>query len=319
MKIDLKKTLGILMLLVIAAFALTGCDGKEPAAVEAPAAEVAPVEVASVEDVVDAYFANMPAHGYKVAYTDVIDMVKAGEDMTLLDIRRADDYAAGHITGAVNLAWGSTDLADQVANIPQEGNVFVYCYSGQTSGQAVALMNLVGIPARSVTFGFKYGVATVEGYEEIVDTTVYTLPALANDIDATLLAVYTGYYEDMAAAVGSNFASNVLSEANAKAIFDAADPDVVFVSIRKADAFAAGHIEGATNMPWGNTMHEMFDSLPADKKIVIYCYSGQTAGQTVGMLRALGYDAVSLKGGMGVPGNAPMGWGTRGYPVVASN
>ena len=324
MKIDLKKTVSILMLLTIAAFAFVGCDGKEPEAVEAPPAEAAPVETASVEtvsleDAVDAYFANMPDHIYKIGQADFVELVKAGEEMTILDIRRVDDYAAGHITGAVNLAWGTTALSDQVANIPQDGSVFIYCYSGQTAGQAVALMNLVGIPARSVNLGFSYGISKVEGYEEIVDTTVNTLPAVANDIDATLLAAYTGYYEDMATAGGTNFANNIVSEANAKAILDAADPDVVFVSIRRAEHFAEAHIEGATNMPWGSSMHEMFASLPADKKIIIYCYSGQTAGQTVAMLRVLGYDAVSLKGGMGVGSNAPMGWSNQGFPTVASN
>jgi rhodanese-related sulfurtransferase len=51
----------------------------------------------------------------------------------------------------------------------------------------------------------------------------------------------------------------------------------------------------------------------------VYCYTGQTAGQVVGALRLLGFDAVSLKGGMGMPANEPMGWMSQGYPTVASN
>ena len=46
-------------------------------------------------------------------------------------------------------------------------------------------------------------------------------------------------------------------------------------------------------------MHEMFSLLNARKKLIVYCYTGQTAGQTVAALRMLGYDAVSLRGGMG--------------------
>jgi rhodanese-related sulfurtransferase len=56
--------------------------------------------------------------------------------------------------------------------------------------------------------------------------------------------------------------------------------------------------------------------LPKDKKIVVYCYTGQTAGQATAALRMMGYDAVSLNGGMGTPANAPMGWANKGYPVV---
>jgi rhodanese-related sulfurtransferase len=95
-----------------------------------------------------------------------------------------------------------------------------------------------------------------------------------------------------------------------------AEEIMTIVSIRQADAYAEGHIEGAINIPWGAGMQESFSSLPKDEKLVVYCYSGQTAGQTVGILRLLGYDAVSLKSGMGTPVTAPSGWANEGFPVV---
>lgn len=315
---NLKRALAVLMILAVAAFFFS-CSKDEEAAPAAAAPEAAPAETVSVEDAVEAYFTNMPDHIYKIGQADFLDLVAAGEEMTILDIRKADDYAAGHIQGAVNLPWGSSALVDELANIPQEGNIFLYCYSGQTAGQAVALMNMVGIPVRSVNLGYVYGISRVEGYEAYVTTDAATLPAANNDIDDTLMAAYADYYADMAEAAGTTFASNIVSEANAKAILDAADPDVVFVSIRQQDAYDAGHIEGASLIPFGGDMYDDFASLPADKKIIIYCYSGQTAGQTVAMLRVLGYDAVSLKGGMGVGANAPLGWSNQGFPVVASN
>ena len=69
-------------------------------------------------------------------------------------------------------------------------------------------------------------------------------------------------------------------------------------------------------MPWGKGMQEQFSTLPTDKTIVIYCYTGQTAGQTVAGLRMLGLDAVSLNGGMGMKPNNPIGWANKGNDVV---
>jgi rhodanese-related sulfurtransferase len=63
-------------------------------------------------------------------------------------------------------------------------------------------------------------------------------------------------------------------------------------------------------------MQEGFSDLPKDKTIVVYCYTGQTAGQTVGILRLLGYDAVSLNGGVGMESNAPLGWANQGFELV---
>ena len=37
--------------------------------------------------------------------------------------------------------------------------------------------------------------------------------------------------------------------------------------------------------------------IPADKQVVVYCYTGHTAAQATAMLNLLGYDAYSLKYG----------------------
>ena len=305
---------------------LVSCGGGEETAAPAPAEtqDAAPAAAAeeemTVEDAVMAYFAEMPEHIYKVNQNEFLQMVAAGSEMTILDIRRAEDYAEGHIKGAVNMPWGSAAMYEMVTYVPTDKPVFVNCYSGQTAGQAVAALNIVGIPARSVNLGGNFGLARVEGMQEYVETTENTLPATMQiEIPDYLMDAYRAYYEETAAAAGTTFASNIVSEENAKAIFDAADPDVLFVSIRRPEHFAEAHIEGAINIPFGPGMQESFDSLPADKKLIIYCYTGQTAGQTVAGLRMLGYDAVSLKGGMGMPANEPLGWMSHGFPTVASN
>ena len=48
----------------------------------------------------------------------------------------------------------------------------------------------------------------------------------------------------------------------------------------------------------------------------MYKRQGQTAGQTTAILRLLGYDAVSLNGGVGVGVNAPLGWANQGFELV---
>ena len=61
-------------------------------------------------------------------------------------------------------------------------------------------------------------------------------------------------------------------------------------------------------------MQEQFSTIPTDKPVVVYCYTGQTSSQTVATLRMLGFEAYSLAGGMGKEGGS--GWlGAKG-PVV---
>ena len=46
-------------------------------------------------------------------------------DAKFIDVRVADQYAAGHIRGAANIPY--TDVGQRVAEIPRTGNVIVYC------------------------------------------------------------------------------------------------------------------------------------------------------------------------------------------------
>jgi len=54
---------------------------------------------------------------------------------------------------------------------------------------------------------------------------------------------------------------------DAKKAFDGAA--ALFIDSRPAEAYKVGHIKGAVNIPLGST--DKFDSLPKDKKIIVYC------------------------------------------------
>ena len=59
----------------------------------------------------------------------------------LLDVREADEYAAGNIKGAVNLPLDT--LPDAMASVPgasQDEPIVVYCRSGNRSSQATTLL-----------------------------------------------------------------------------------------------------------------------------------------------------------------------------------
>lgn len=78
------------------------------------------------------------------------------------------------------------------------------------------------------------------------------------------------------------------------------DTGYFLVDIRSTEDFAKGSIEGAVNIPYVLTAQpNMIANLPKDKKIIVACYSGHTANQTVAFWRMLGYDAIAMFNGMG--------------------
>ena len=83
------------------------------------------------------------------------------------------------------------------------------------------------------------------------------------------------------------------------------------LDIRREADYKAGHIETARNIWWFD-IGKNLDKLPKDRVILATCYSGQSAGQVVGALTVMGYEALSLAGGMNG------GWLASGLPVVTS-
>jgi rhodanese-related sulfurtransferase len=270
----------------------------------------------AVAEAANGYFANMPEDSYKISEKTFVEQVKADKDMFILDIRQADVYAKGHIKGAVNAPWG-TAISDNLDKLPKEKTIMVYCYTGQTAGQAVALLNMAGFDAKSVNLGWDLGISKVDGVKDVTETTVNDFAKVESlEIKPEIKTAVEDYFKGLDTVKSTNFKNYKISEDDAKKLIDSKDDSVVFLSVRKAEDFAKGHIAGATNIGWGKGMQEKFSALPKDKKIIVYCYTGQTAGQTVAGLKMLGYDAVSLNGGMGTAANAPSGWANKGFEVV---
>lgn len=269
-----------------------------------------------VEETVMNYFANLPADNSMIKQDLFVEKVKAGEDLFILDIRQPDVYNEGHIKGAINVPWGPA-FPECLDKLPADRTIYVYCYTAQTANQTVALLNFAGFEAKSVRFGWNLGITRVPGYEDIVETKANDFSDVTPaEIDPEIRDAIEEYYAGLADVKDTMFKNYKISEDVLNMLVEAEDESIYILSIRQAKHFAEGHIPGAVNIPWGKGMQESFGSLPEDKKIVVYCYTGQTAGQTVAGLRMLGYDAVSLNGGIGTPSNKPYGWLNKGYEVV---
>lgn len=270
----------------------------------------------SVADSVNNYFANLPSDNSMIVEDAFIEKVKSGEDLFVLDIRKPDAYKKGHIKEAVNLPWGTEAIPANLDKLPGDKTIYVYCYTAQTANQTVALLNFAGFEAKSVRFGWNLGITKVDGYNSAVETETNELKDITSyKIDSEIKTAIVDYYKGLADVNGTMFENYKISEDMLKMMIDA-EQDITILSIRQPSAYAKGHVPGAINIAWGKGMQEYFGQLSKDKNIVVYCYTGQTAGQAVAGLKMLGYDAVSLNGGMGTSSNIPYGWSNKGFDVV---
>ena len=87
----------------------------------------------------------------EIAPIDAADAIAQGA--FLLDVREADEWAAGHAAAATWIALGG--IADRVAEIPADRQVVCICRSGARSTKATEFLAARGITAVNLVGGMQ--------------------------------------------------------------------------------------------------------------------------------------------------------------------
>jgi len=98
-----------------------------------------------------------PTDFYKKYYNNK----KQNDKYLLIDVRQKSEFNKYHIKGAKNIFWLDLLKETNLKTLPKNKKIFVICYVGHTSSQAMTLLKLLGYNVTSVKFG--YGVTPVKG------------------------------------------------------------------------------------------------------------------------------------------------------------
>ena len=260
-------------------------------------------------------------------------MISSGDQtISVIDLRSTTDYAAGHIQGAINVT--STDLLSyyQSNNLQIKSKVILVCYTGQTAGFSTTILRLGGYYN---VYDLKWGMcswsyptrwqnAALNG-----QTNPITLQTTANgkNTSGSLPIISTG--KTTATEILLSRLTALSTEGFNSASIDRTTlysnlSNYYIVNYWPEADYNVGHIEGAIQYtPKNDLRFSLFlKTLPTNKTIVVYDYTGQTSAHIVAYLRALGYDAKSLLYGTNnlfydaMPGTKWFDSECKNYPVV---
>lgn len=239
----------------------------------------------------------------------------------VLDIRSRADYDKGHIQGASQVEFKDWAAPDNLAKYPKDKKIIVVCYTGNTAAQTVAGLRLLGYDAAALKGGIN-GWASGQTQGQVADEIQAGNFAMVNTPATNESApVPAGTTFDQPSASGhdviaekANTIFSALQPATLGSVIKAPDLDarlkdpaqkdkLFLLDIRSQTDYDKGHIEGADMRVDFKALAvpvnlDKLKKLAQDKQIVVICYTGNTAGQAVTMLKMLGYDAVVLKYGM---------------------
>lgn len=297
----MKRNLFLVIYVFLAAIIFSNCKKDEPI-----------VESQVLVEYLES--SNSPAKKDYVN-TDLPSIMPASEVKTLnetgqvyiIDIRSATDFAAGHIENAHNVAL--SDILTHIKSVdltPYE-KVAVVCYTGQTAGFAVSILRLMGYDK---VYSMKWGMCSwhqdfaSKWKNTIANGNAYASQFVSTPTDKgplgelpTLTTGKTTGQEILEARVNAVLAEGFTpASITNKTVFDNLS-NYYIVNYWPADQYAdPGHIPGAIQYTPKESLKlaTYLKTLPKDKPIVVYCYSGQTSAFLVAYLRILGYDAKSL-------------------------
>ena len=88
---------------------------------------------------------DTPSNTYeKITMSEGLARMESDENYILLDVRRVDEFEAGHIPGAVNLP-NEEIGTEEIPSLPDKAQtIYIYCRSGNRSKQAADKLLALG-------------------------------------------------------------------------------------------------------------------------------------------------------------------------------
>jgi hydroxyacylglutathione hydrolase len=178
----------------------------------------------------------------------------------VVDIRAADEFAAGYIPGTLNIPFGKSFSTWAGWLLPYDRDVVLIANDAAQAARATREMAMIGLDH-------------VAGFTTAEAVTAWA--SVGNSV------------ETIPQSTGADMAPRVAAH------------EVTVVDVRNHSEFAHGHIPGALHIPVGY-LTERLAEIPRDKPIVLQCQGGARSAIASSVLRRGGvHDIINLRGGFG--------------------
>lgn len=91
---------------------------------------------------------------------------RAVDNAVIIDVRTPEEYAQGHLPGAINLDVNAPDFGQQIAALDPESTYAVYCRSANRSRTALEMMQAAGLTR---VVGLEGGIGALEPAELVTE------------------------------------------------------------------------------------------------------------------------------------------------------
>ena len=295
-------TLKNLIISLIVLVTLAGCQGKQTTENTPQTKDQFAKVINYLESTGD--FINSPAAPAVIDAKKVFAML--GTNMLVIDTRSEAEFNAGHIEGAVNVGFNNLIYFFENSIDPTAfDNITIACHTGQSAGFATSLLRMLGYKN---TYSLKWGMSSWT--KSVADTkwsknigSKYQDKLSTEPTPKPEMGAYPQIYstDTLGYAIVRKRAIEMLNNGflhyavKNDAVFE--QPESFFIVNYWPEAlYNKGHIPGAIQYTPKKSLSRttFLQTLPTDKTIVPYCFTGQHSAYVTAYLAMLGYNAKSL-------------------------
>lgn len=239
-----------------------------------------------------------------ISATDLYN--KLGGNILVIDTRSESEYNGGHIENAVNVGFNNLIYYFEKNIDPTAfDNIIISCHTGQSAGFATSLLRMLGYNnVYSLKWGMSSWTKTVADtkwsknigskYQEQLSKEPVKKPDLGSypQIMSTDTLAYAIVRNRAIEILNNGFMNYAIKN---DVVFE--QPESFFIlNYWPEGLYNKGHIPGAIQYTPKKSLSRVafLQSLPTDKTIVPYCFTGQHSAYVTAYLALLGYNVKSL-------------------------
>ncbi len=184
--------------------------------------------------------------------------------VTLVDVRTADEFKDGHISGAINVDWKNPNFTKNILTVTNEKPLAIYCGSGNRSHRAMYAMNGLGF---TMIYNLEEGLISWNKAKKPINTLT---------INGDLLQLDVANFEN---AIKANIGT--------------------LVDCRTPEEYAKYHIKGSTMIDVKNDNFKTeLAKQNKNRPLLLYCKAGKRSAMATTIAQDMGYQVYNLKEGI---------------------
>lgn len=227
-------------------------------------------------------------------------------NILVIDTRTPSEFAQAHIPFSVNVAFNQLLNYFETGIDPNSFNkIAIVCNAGQTASYATSILRILGYEN---VFALKWGFSawhresaekrwlarTSNRYSELLERSPNAMLPSGQfpDIETNEKVGYAILRQQAQELFKPDFNSVTIS---VDTLFESGH-NFYIINYWPDELYSKGHIPGAIRYQPKKSLKrtEQLKTLPTDRPIVVYCYTGQHSSFVTAYLRLLGYDARTL-------------------------